>query len=254
MRTVVCTAVCLTAAVVAAGGGDQTDAKQLVDRALEAHGGVERLARPRAYTVVVEMTSKSKRSPAVASSRATHSFQPPNQYRLEEDTQRGGRPSKYVEVYNGGRGWTKRDGVLQAMAPKSAAQPPDVQQGFGYKFVLILRDRANTATALGESRVDGTTVFGVKLTRPVGRGAEERRLFFDKETALLVKSELHAKLSTGGELASEQTWADWRVIDGIAVPHRVTNAIRDTAGNIHERVFSDFKFADKLDAKLFDRP
>jgi hypothetical protein len=104
MRTVACVAVCLAAGALAAKGEDQTDAKQLVNRALEAHGGVERLTRPRAYTVVVEMTSKSKRSPAGASSRATHSFQPPNQYRLEEDTQRSGRPSKYVEVYNGNRG------------------------------------------------------------------------------------------------------------------------------------------------------
>jgi hypothetical protein len=44
------------------------------------------------------------------------------------------------------------------------------------------------------------------------------------------------------------------MIDGIAVPHRVTNAIRDTGGTVHDRVFSDFKFADKLDPKLFDRP
>jgi hypothetical protein len=34
----------------------------------------------------------------------------------------------------------------------------------------------------------------------------------------------------------------------------VTNAIRDAAGTVHERVFTDFKFADKLDSKLFDRP
>ena len=104
MRTVVCAAVCLTAVVAVAAQGDQTDAKQLVDRALNAHGGAERLSQPRAYTVVVEMSSKSKRSPAGASSRATHSFQPPNQYRLEEESQRGGRPSKYIEVYNGSRG------------------------------------------------------------------------------------------------------------------------------------------------------
>ena len=38
------------------------------------------------------------------------------------------------------------------------------------------------------------------------------------------------------------------------VPHRVTNTVRDTAGTVHERVFSDFQFADKLDPKLFGRP
>jgi hypothetical protein len=243
---------CLAVTATVQGGDD--DVTQLIDRALKAHGGAERLAQPRAYIVVVEMTSKSKRAPAGVSSRATHSFQPPNQYRLEEDAMRGGRPSKYIEVYNGNRGWTKRDGVLQAMAPKTAAQPPDVQQGFGYKFILCLRDRNNTATALGVSNLGGTAAFGVKITHPLGRGSEERRLFFDMETGLLLKSELHARLSTGGELASEQSWADWRVIDGIAVPHRVTNAIRDAGGTVHERVFTDFKFADKLEPKLFDRP
>jgi hypothetical protein len=40
----------------------------------------------------------------------------------------------------------------------------------------------------------------------------------------------------------------------IAVPHRVTNAILDAGGTVHERVFTDFKYADKLDPNLFDRP
>jgi len=252
MRHIVLLGLCL--AVTASATGADDDVTQLIDRALKAHGGAERLAQPRAYTVVVEMTARSRRAPSGVSSTATHSFQPPNQYRLEEDALRGGRPSKYVEVYNGNRGWTKRDGVLQPMAAKTAAQPPDVQQGFGYKFVLCLRDRKSTAAALGALKVGTTAAFGVKVTRPIGRGSEERRLYFDTETGLLLKSELHARLSTGGELASEQTWADWKLIDGIAVPHRVTNAIRDAGSTVHERVFTDFKFADKLDPKLFDRP
>src|SRR3954453_12407730 len=106
MRSAMGAVVGLVAAVtVTAQGGVADDVQQLVDRALKAHGGVERLSPPRAYTVVVEMTSKSKRTPAGASSKATHSFQPPNQYRLEEDMLRGGRPAKYIEVYNGNRGW-----------------------------------------------------------------------------------------------------------------------------------------------------
>jgi len=254
MRMLVLAALCLAVTVTAEGGSD--DVSQLIDRALTAHGGAERLAQPRAYSVVVEMTSKSKRSPVGASSKATHYFQPPNLYRLEEDTVRGGRPSKYIEVYAGTRGWSKRDAVLQVMAPKTVAQPPDVEQGFGYKFVTVLRDHNYTASALGTSRVGSTTAFGVKVARPVGRGggSEERRLFFDQETNLLVKSELHAHMTTGGELYSEQTWADWKMIDGIAVPHRVTQAIRDAGSTTHERVFTNFKFADKLDPKLFERP
>jgi hypothetical protein len=74
---------CLAVTAGAPGGDD--DVSHLIDRALKAHGGAEHLAQPRAYTVIVEMTAKSKRAPAGASSPATHTFQPPNQYRLEEN-------------------------------------------------------------------------------------------------------------------------------------------------------------------------
>ena len=56
------------------------------------------------------------------------------------------------------------------------------------------------------------------------------------------------------DLATEQTWADYRTIDGVAVPHRVTHVIKNAEGLVYERVYSDFKFVDKLDPKLFDKP
>src|SRR5947209_9531826 len=158
----------------AAGAEDPKDARQLIDRALEAAGGAERLAQPRAYTFKQELTAKSRKDPAGVVSRTTYYFQPPKKFRLEEESQRGGRPSKYVEVINGARGWAKRDGVPQALNPQSVARPAEVQQGFGYKFILNLWDPSATAAALGESRVDDRPVVGVKLTRPVGRGSEER--------------------------------------------------------------------------------
>jgi hypothetical protein len=233
---------------------EATDPKPVIDRALQAAGGTERLAEPRAYTFKQEMTAKSKKAPDGVVTRATYYFQPPKKFRMEEESPRGGRLSKYVEVISGNKGWAKRDGVPQQLGLQAVAHPVEVQQGFGYKFILILRDSANTAAPLGESEVGGRPVVGVKLTRPVGRGSEERRLFFDRETGLLVKSDLHARLSTGGELASEQTWGDYRTTDGIAVPHRVLHAIKNRDAATFERVYSDFKFVDKLDPQLFEKP
>jgi hypothetical protein len=84
MRLVKFVGLCL--AVTASAAGFDDDVSQLIDCALKTHGRAERLAQPRAYTVVVEMTAKSKRAPAGVSSTATHSFQSPNQYRLEDNT------------------------------------------------------------------------------------------------------------------------------------------------------------------------
>jgi hypothetical protein len=239
---------------IATAADDPQDVRALIDRALAAAGGPEKLAQPRAYSFKQEMTAKNKSTPDGVVTKTTYYFQPPNRYRREEESQRSGRPSKYIEVISGSRGWAKRDGVSQPLAPDAIKHPVEVQQGFGYKFILLLRDPAFTPSALGESKINDHTVVGVKLVRPVGRGAEERRLFFDTHTNLVVMSELHAKLSVGGELASEQTWGDFKMIDGIAVPHRVLHMIRDKGGSTYERIYSDFKFEEKLDPHLFEAP
>ncbi len=241
-------------AAVGTTAADAGDVKALIDRALEAAGGADRLAQPRAYTFKQEMTTKSKKSPTGVTSTATFYFQPPKKFRMEEEGQLNGRPVTYIEVINGNRGWGKRDGATRPLPPQAVAHPLEVQQGFGYKFVLVLHDRGWTAAPLGESTVDGRAVVGVKLTHPVGRGGEERRLYFDAQTYLLAKSELRARLSTGGEMATEQTWGDYKTTDGIAVPHHVTHVIKGANEATVERTYSDFRFVDKHDPHLFDPP
>jgi hypothetical protein len=221
---------------------------------LQAAGGADRLARPRAYTFKQELTTRTKKAPEGVTSTATFFFQPPRKFRMEEEGQLNGKPVSYVEVINGTRGWGKRDGVVRPLAPQVAAHPLEVQQGFGYKFILVLRDPANTVTWLGRSIAGDRPVVGVKLTRRVGQASEERRLFFDPTSDLLVRSEFRAKMSTGGEMATEQTWDDWKMIDGAAVPHKVTHVVKDSAGSSFERVYRDFKFVDHLDPHLFDQP
>jgi hypothetical protein len=173
---------------------------------------------------------------------------------MEEEGELNGKAIKYVEVINGNRGWGKRNGASVALSPQSIAHPLETQQGFGYKFILLLRDKAYTPVALGESTAGDRALVGLKLTRPVGRGAEEWRLFFDAKTMLLARSERHAKLSTGAEMGAEQTWGDYKTIDGVAVPHKVTHTIKDTAGTTIERVYSEFQFVEQHDAHLFDSP
>jgi outer membrane lipoprotein-sorting protein len=244
--------------VLAAFGGalaaDNVDVAALIDRALQAAGGADQLAKPRAYTFKQELTTRTKKNPAGLTTHSTFYFEPPKKFRMEEEGELGGKSMKYTEVINGNRGWGNRNGARLQLAPQAIAHPLETQQGFGYKFILILRDKTSKAAALGESTSGEQTLVGIKLTHPVGRGSEERRLFFDAKTMLLARSELHTKLATGGEIGSEQTWSDYQTIDGIAVPYKVTHTIKDTAGTVVERVYSDFKFADQIDSKLFEAP
>jgi outer membrane lipoprotein-sorting protein len=241
-------AICVTAAA------DNSDVAALIDRGLEAAGGADRLAQPRAYTFKQEMTTRTKKVPAGTTTHSTFWFQPPKKFRMEEEGQVNGKAIKYVEVINGNRGWGKRNGATLQLSPQAIAHPLETQQAFGYKFILLLRDKANKVSSLGESSAGDQMLVGVKVTHAVGRGSEERRLFFDAKTMLLARSELHAKLSTGSEMGTEQTWGDYQTIDGIAVPHKVTHTVKDTAGTTIERVYSEFKFVEQHDSHLFDAP
>jgi hypothetical protein len=239
-------------AAAAATAADDKDAAAIVDRVLTAAGGTEKLAQPRAYSFKQELTVRSKKAPASVTTHSTFYFQPPKKFRMEEEGERGGKTIKYVEVINGNRGWGKRDGTPVPLSPQAIKDPMETQQNFGYKFILLLRDPKNKITTLGESTSGDRTLVGLKVVRPIARASDERRLFFDSKTMLLARSESHTKLSTGSELVgTEQTWEDYQTIDGIAVPRKVTHAVKDT---VFERTYSDFKFADQLDSKLFDAP
>lgn len=241
-------------AILAAGGatlaGDN-DAASIVDRVLQAAGG-DKLIQPRAYSFQQELTVRSKKLPAGVTTHSTFYFQPPKKFRMEEEGERNGKTIKYVEVINGNRGWGKRDGTPVPISPTAIKEPMETQQNFGYKFILLLRDPKNKITTLGESTAGDQKLIGLKVVRMIGRASEERRLYFDAKTMLLARSESHTKLSTGGELqGTEQTWEDYKTIDGVAVPHKVTHTVKDT---VLERTYSDFKFADQLDPKLFEKP
>ncbi|HEX4591144.1 MAG TPA: hypothetical protein VH120_14495 [Gemmataceae bacterium] len=240
--------------IIGAALAADNDAPSLIDRALQAAGGADQLAKPRAYSFKQEMTTHTKKLPAGLTTHSTFYFQPPKKMRMEEEGELNGQPVKYVEVINGNRGWGKRNGSPVALSPQAISHPLEVQQGFGYKFILLLKDKAYKPSLISQPPAGDANLLGLKLVRPVGRGSEEWRLYFDPTTYLLAKSERHSRLSTGGELSAEQTWGDYKTIDGIAVPHKVTHTVKDTAGTTIERLYSDFRFVDELDSHLFERP
>jgi hypothetical protein len=231
--------------------GESGDVQQLIARFLKAAGGEDRLAQPRAYTFKEVLTTTTRANPAGTVAKQAHYMQPPDKSRIEVESQEDGKPVKSILVKNGNKGWTKREGERREMSRGGIASTFETQRSFGYKFLLILKDPAYDAAPLGESKVGDRVVIGVKLTpKPMaGPGARERRLYFDKQSGLLVKSEVGA-----GTTYSEIMWGDCRMVDGIAVPHRVTYAIKREEGLTYDRVYSDFRFADKFDPQLFEAP
>jgi hypothetical protein len=134
------------------------------------------------------------------------------------------------------------------------------------RYVARLRDPSYQQASIPERTIGGKSAVGVELTH------EERppvRLYFDKETALLLKVEGRQKDGQKGEM----TLIDYRDVGGIQVPHKWEWTLD---GNIDEEIMVEgvgkvrikssiqkqhwiyeltrLKFEDKLDTKIFEKP
>jgi hypothetical protein len=254
-------------------GADNPDAaKQLIDRALKAAGGAEKLRQPRGYSYKLALTYSSSSEPDVPSTETCY-FQPPSLFRHEGEVKKDGQPRRSVTIINGDRGWYLRDGTVRDMNPIDTKRGDFNLTSFGYKHILPLTEPAFSAEALGPSKVGGRAVEGLKLTRtyvpdrsrfppsklprpPAQQRVEVKWLYFDTNTHLLVRSEQPRTPDAPQDAPRERvvTFEDYKVVDGIAVPHRVTYVTGGPRPATYVHVYSDFKFVDKFDPNLFEKP
>ena len=85
------------------------------------------------------------------------------------------------------------------------------------RLVPLLDAKAFTLTALGEYKLNDRVVVGVGVK---GSGQRELKLYFDKETALLVKTEQKIDGGDGKDVVQEAFYRDHREIGGYRRPGR----------------------------------
>jgi hypothetical protein len=127
---------------------------------------------------------------------------------------------------------------------------------FGPRVVLRLKDTDQRISLLGDTKVDDRSVVGVEINKNVSIFKLSLKLYFDEETSLLVKKEeIHAPASPSGTLHIPITlyfYKDYKSFDGIQVPTKTKQS--NDGKPILETEVTEFRAADKVDAKLFEQP
>ena len=112
--------------------------------------------------------------------------------------------------------------------------------------LVPLLDPTWTLTSLGKSDLEGRAVLGIKV---VGQGHNDLKLFFDKETGLLSKSEFKA---SGREEISECIYSDYQLdADGILRARKYVLKHGNTTSSFQ---ISDLKILDALPEGVFREP
>jgi len=226
-----------------AWSGGEDDARGVVNKAIQAMGGEKALAKHKAATWTEKGTYYGMGDGLPFTGK--YSMQMPDHFRMEIE-------GVFTIVYAGDKGWVQGGGETKEMKKEElAAQQNDHRAGEIASLHTIL-DKAFTLTALGDSKVEDKPAVGVKVAR---KGYPEVKLYFDKKTYLLMKSEFPSKAAEQGYKDVTMTMypSAYKEIEGLQVP---TKLVLKRDGKLFvEADVSDYKTVSKgFEKSTFERP
>jgi hypothetical protein len=238
---------CLTLAAHSIQADDQ-DAKAIIEKGLKALGGEDKLTKIEAYS----WKSKGKITFNDNDNDITLSgiLQGVDHYRAEFEGDFDGNKIMGVTVVNGDKGWRKfNDNLMELDADALASEKRNVYLNNVAVTLVPLKGKGYKAEAAGEEKVGDKPAVVLKVTGPDGK---DFRLFFDKESGLLVKSEATVTGFDGGEVHQESTYRDYKDFNGIKKATKV-EVKRDGKKFIDQEI-TEFKIEDKVDPSTFAEP
>jgi hypothetical protein len=208
---------------------DADAARAVIDKAIKAAGGEEKLAKFKSHTWKNRGTYYGMGVTDGVPYTANYAVAWPDKFRFEVE---GGFMTL---VLDGDKGW------MQAM---------DLYAN-GVTTLTPLKDKAFKLSLTGETKVNDKPALGIKVSH---KDHQDVMLYFDKDSGLLVKSERKTKVPEEGnkEVTQETLYGDYQDIEGAKMSLKIT-ILRDGKKFVEGENF-DIKPVDKLDDKTFAKP
>ena len=238
------------AAAGAARADEQAATRAVIEKAIQARGGEDKLAQMKAMT----FKSKGKLYGTGEGMDYTGEWaiQPPDKIRFQINFEANGMKLAFVFVFDGKQGWLKiNDNTIELDEDAVAEAKEDFHAGRVETLVPLLKDKGFELSPLGDSKVGDHETVGVRVAH---KGHRDINLFFDKKTGLLLKNERTIKdqMLGGQERRQETLHSDYKDVDGVKQP--MTLVIKRDGEKHVEGEMMDFRTADKLDDGVFGKP
>jgi hypothetical protein len=227
----------------------QDDARAIVEKGIKATG-----QKPGDKTVAMSWKDKGKFTGGGMTMPYTgeFAFQGPDKYRFVVTAEVEGMNLTFTAIANGGKAWESALGMTQEMTGEKLEYFIEQTHTLNVSSLLpLLTDKEFKLATAGEKEVSGKKAVGVTVTR---EKMPTVTLYFDKATGLLLKSESKVKDEFQGwkEVPEEVYYDDYKDVGGRKFFGKM-KVVRDGKTMI-ESTISDQKGAEKLDAKLFEKP
>jgi hypothetical protein len=233
---------------VPARAADDKETKAILDKAIKALGGEDKLGQVKAATWKTKGTISFGGNDNAFTSTTT--LQGLDHYRNEFEGEFGGNTVKGVLVIDGDKGWRHIGDDRTALDKDGLAnEKRNVLLQAIPMTLLPLRDKGFKVEPAKEDKVDGKPALGLKVTPPEGK---EITLYFDRESGLPVKQVAKVVGFMGEEFTQETIFGDYKEFGGIKKATKVESK-RDGEKFLEQKI-TDFKVLDKVEPKTFAEP
>jgi hypothetical protein len=226
-------------------GAAQDDPKAIIQKAVNAKGGADRLDRFPAALIETKGTIVQGGQAVPFTARTVYEL--PDRGRIALEMESLGGKTRAVQVFDGTtarvvvNGEARKLGDVQAREFRESIHAQNVM-----RLTPLLKERGFTLTPADSTTVGGKPAVSVKVSVKDHRDVT---LYFDRVTGLLVKAERPTVNSAGQEAKQEQTFSDYKAFDGIM--HPMHTVVTRDGQKIMESDTVDFKPMEKADPREF---
>lgn len=240
----------------AQASGDDAELRAIIDKAIKAHGGAEKLSQ---FKVVIAKWSGKHKVENVFYWDAvrTVSYEMPDKIRLDYEVMNPLNNTTFMfsRVVNGTKGW--QGTAARGTRELSEGDVNHIRDEFYAHWVastIPLLEKGYTYSPYGNFQVDGQDAVGIGVAFA---GRPTINLCFDKKTGLVVKSERRTKdPRTQEEYTAESIYRDHKEFQGVMWPtgrqDRRDGMDLDEKSGLFE--LSDYRASEKLDEAALAKP
>jgi len=238
----------VASALCGTGRADEKEAQAVVDKAIKAAGGEEKLGKPAAFTWKSQgtITFNGEDNPITIQATA----QGLDNMRSEFEGEFGGNKVQGVTVLKGDKGWRKfGDDTMPLDEEGLAREKRNMYLQLAPALLVPLKGKGFKLDSAADETVGDKPASVVKVTGPDGK---DFTIAFDKETGLPVKTTATVVGFQNDEYKQETTFSAYKDFGGIKRASKASSK-RDGQKFIETEVV-EFKGLDKVPADAFNEP
>ena len=234
--------------ISAVQGQDAKDPSTVIDKAIKALGGDEKLSKAKA--VHWKANTKFRFGENESEGTIETTMQGLDHVRRVFEGKFGDNEFRAVTVVAGDKGSRQfGDNAMELDSDGLANEKRRIYLGQIPMTIVPLKSKGFKLAAAGEEQVGGKPAIGVKVTAP---DKKDFTLYFDKESGLPARLVAYVVSFQGDDFTQEMNFSDYKELDGIKVATKL-EAKRD-GETFQEMTITEFKVLDKVDPKTFTEP